>query len=444
MRKVPSMSSSASSATVASRLDMIHNQVEVDPELLVPVKTIGKGCFGKVILAKHEDELIAVKLIGKHQISSRNDLNKVITELKVMKSVCNSSHFLCSSRGAFQTEDVLILTMNFAGGGDLYFHLIADGLFSESKTKLIIMQIIVGLQHLHLRGVVHRDLKPENVLITNEGRVQLTDFGLSKFLKRELGGAETESRLSYTSDFGGSTTNPTSSTFLGCLVNPFARSERPVSSGAAWGTTMTRCGTPTYRCPQVVAGKPYGLEADYWAVGCIMYECMTGVPAFTGESLQELHDAILHQKPSFRGRAKVISPKARSLILELLQKDRTRRLGYGVGGARKVRAHPYFMGTDPKRKSDNFTWEQVCNLDVPPVVYLSEEGIVSNPTELRFVPPEFSNIDVVECVPPSPRRNIDGFKRIPNEIIRGKFVAPQVPELSPLSSPPRAEKKRLT
>jgi len=429
MRKAPSMSSSASSATAASRLDAANNLPEVDPAILVPVKTIGKGCFGKVVLARHDDELVAVKLIAKHNLQTRGDMNKVYTELKVMKSIAMSSPFLCGTRGTFQTDDVLMLTMNFAGGGDLFFHLQAEGAFSESRTRLIAMQIIIGLQHLHLRGVVHRDLKPENVLITNEGRIQLTDFGLSKFLKRascaEDGGGE--SRLSYTSDFGASSLGMGSSPSspFGCFPGLFKRTDK--RSTPIWGTTLTKCGTPTYRCPQVVEGKPYGLEADYWAVGCIIYECLTGVPVFTGNSLKELHNAIVHDKPNFKGRFRIISSRARSIIMELLQKDRTKRLGYGGAGARNVRAHPFFMQPDSRQSKNWYSWEQVSNLEAPPVVYLSPDGVVTDPSELRFVPAEFTNLDVVECVPPSPRRNLDGFRRIPNELLHGKFIATDMP-----------------
>jgi len=114
------------------------------------------------------------------------------------------------------------------------------------RTKFYCTQIILAIYHLHQNCIVYRDLKPENVLIDKDGYAKLTDFGLSK--------------------------------------------ENVKSATDA----KTLCGTPEYLAPEIVERKGHGLAVDWWSVGCIIYEMLTGQPPFTlsNGNKDELFDSI--------------------------------------------------------------------------------------------------------------------------------------------------------
>jgi serine/threonine protein kinase len=81
---------------------------------------------------------------------------------------------------AFQTEDKLYMVMDFLNGGELFYHLRREQRFPEDRIRFYAAEIILGLEALHINGIIYRDLKPENILVDDEGHIRLTDFGLSK------------------------------------------------------------------------------------------------------------------------------------------------------------------------------------------------------------------------------------------------------------------------
>lgn len=427
--------SSASSATTKSS-SFYNNQLpEIDVSTLVPMKTIGKGCFGRVVLSKADDELVAVKVINKETIESPNMMEKLAAELRVMKVISTMSPFLCACRGAYQTDDVLLIAMNYAGGGDLLFHLQLEGCFPEDRVQLITMQIVLGLQHMHSKGVLHRDLKLENILVTNDGRIQIADFGLSKFLPRVSNKTGSKMDFSVLSSirFSSSTMSHDDldaaqpSSRSSCFpMNPLMGVHRTfqTSSEASWGKTKSHCGTPAYRSPEMVQGLEYGLEADYWALGCIVYECLTGWSPFRGKTFVAINKSILLDQPRLKGLRRPITRRAKTFVTQLLHKDFSKRLGCGAGADRAIRNHPFFLQSRSSRKMA-YTWQQVQALDCPSILlHFNNSGTVAAPQQAHFFPEEFLCMDVVEQVKhPEISINVNGFHRIPDAYVLDKFIS---------------------
>mmetsp|Transcript_466 Transcript_466/g.791 ORF Transcript_466/g.791 Transcript_466/m.791 type:complete len:782 (+) Transcript_466:69-2414(+) len=261
------------------------------------LRVLGKGSFGKVVLVqkrcgKEKDGLFAMKILKKSHLLKRNQIARTRTERKVLSIVDHP--FIMKLHFAFQTDDKLFLVLDYCAGGELFFHLSRHRRFPETWTRFYAAELLLALAHLHSKGIIYRDLKPENVLLDAEGHVKLGDFGLAK--------AE--------------------------IRHPF--------KGA---TSM--CGTPEYMAPEILQGLGHGFCADYWGLGMITYEMMTGLPPWytTDRNLlyQRLRSAPLQIPSSF-------SPQVSSCIIALLQRDPRRRLG--VRGPRSAMAHDFFRGID--------------------------------------------------------------------------------------------------
>ena len=386
---------------------------DVQPNLLTPITTLGRGSYGKVVLARIEDEsnkdeLVAVKIIAKNRIKSRGHVQKAEAELEIMRKISVTTPFLIGCRGAFQTDNCIIVAMNYSSGGELFFHLQREGRFSENKARLIIMQVILGLEQLHMHGVLYRDLKPENVLISSNGRCQLADFGLSKFLPRlqnKINEEEPDEDLKPKK-------KGIFSKFLFKSKKNLQNHDKPSASEVIWGTTKTRCGTPAYQSPEIVQGLHHGLEADWWALGILFFELITGEPPFFASTVKEVYNLILNDEPVY---PKKLSEQARSFMTELLKKDLSNRLGYGLMSISKIKSHSFFKEcpAEQQSKCGFYSWEQVTKLDTPPVVFLSEAGVVGSPEDAVFFHADFTCLDVREYIPPSQNKiDLHGFLKV--------------------------------
>jgi len=193
----------------------------------------GEGTFGKVMMATKIDtqKVYAMKVIRKELLySDATRVTQAIAEKQVMQQMAARPHpYVISLRFAFQTDENIFLVMDFMGGGDLHNLLEAKGRLREAWVVVYAAEIALALEHVHAHGVIFRDLKPENVMIGVDGHLKLTDFGLSK----QLGD-----------------------------VN--ADGEKQKKRG-----TATICGTPEYIAPEVLMGREYSYEVDWWTFGCV-------------------------------------------------------------------------------------------------------------------------------------------------------------------------------
>ncbi|KAL1131989.1 hypothetical protein AAG570_011599 [Ranatra chinensis] len=255
------------------------------------LKVLGKGTFGKVILCrdKASRRLYAIKILKKEVIIKKDEVAHTLTENRVLRTT--SHPFLISLKSSFQTADRLCFVMEYVNGGELFFHLSRERVFSEDRTRFYGAEIISALGYLHEEGIIYRDLKLENLLLDQDGHVKIADFGLCK---------------------------------------------EDITYGR---TTKTFCGTPEYLAPEVLEDNDYGRAVDWWGVGVVMYEMMCGRLPFYNKDHDVLFTLILMEEVKF---PRSISSQAKDLLSGLLVKDPNKRLGGGPYDAEDIKAHPFF------------------------------------------------------------------------------------------------------
>ncbi|CAG9840123.1 unnamed protein product [Diabrotica balteata] len=255
------------------------------------IKVLGKGTFGKVILCREKatGRLYAIKILKKEVIIQKDEVAHTQTENRVLRTTHHP--FLTSLKYSFQTNDRLCFVMEYVNGGELFFHLSRERVFSEDRTRFYGAEIISALAYLHSQGIIYRDLKLENLLLDKDGHIKIADFGLCK---------------------------------------------EDITYGR---TTKTFCGTPEYLAPEVLEDNDYGRAVDWWGIGVVMYEMMCGRLPFYNRDHDVLFTLILMEEVKF---PKNLSTEAKELLAGLLVKDPTKRLGGGPEDAKQIMAHPFF------------------------------------------------------------------------------------------------------
>ncbi|KAK0562461.1 Serine/threonine-protein kinase [Tilletia horrida] len=271
------------------------------------LKVIGKGSFGKVMQVRKKDtgRIYALKTIRKAHIVSRSEVTHTLAERTVLARVNNP--FIVPLKFSFQSPEKLYLVLAFVNGGELFHHLQREGRFSEVRSRFYAAELLCALEHLHSFNVVYRDLKPENILLDYTGHIALCDFGLCK--------------LDMTED----------------------------------RTTNTFCGTPEYLAPELLGGEGYTKAVDWWTLGVLLYEMLTGLPPFYSEDVNIMYTRILQDPLRFGDEVK---PDARDLLVQLLERDPRKRLGSQANGAQLIKAHPFF--------SNHIDWDQLMAKRVRP------------------------------------------------------------------------------
>ena len=187
---------------------------------------------------------------------------RAMTERNILASV--SSHpFLVGLQYAFQTREHLFLVTQLCSGGDLYTHLQRRGPAALPRAVLYAAELVLALEHLHAKGVVYRDLKPENVLLSEEGHVRLTDFGLSRLDDPLPAAAVSATTLAAGGGGGGGG-----------------------DGGGGDGTRQPRavsfCGTESFMSPEALLQTGAGVASDWWSLGILLCEVMLGEHPFRG------------------------------------------------------------------------------------------------------------------------------------------------------------------
>jgi serine/threonine protein kinase len=261
------------------------------------IKLLGRGTFGKVLLVRKisSDKLYAMKILKKDLVKIKNQVDHTKTERKILEQIDHP--FIVSLYYAFQDQKKLYLVTEFMQGGELFYHLRKEGIFKESRAKFYLCEIVLALEHLHSNGCIYRDLKPENILIDIDGHIKLTDFGLSKIV------------LSKKDD------------------------ER----------AFTICGTPEYLAPEVIMDKGYDKTVDWWSLGALFYEMLTGFSPFKTSQRDKL-DLKIYTRPVTMHA--FFSDDVKSLISQLLKVNPKERLGHGPKGSQNVKNHAYFKNVD--------------------------------------------------------------------------------------------------
>ncbi|XP_046523757.1 protein kinase C delta type isoform X3 [Equus quagga] len=251
-------------------------------------KVLGKGSFGKVLLAelKGKKEFFAIKALKKDVVLIDDDVECTMVEKRVLALAWENpflTHLLCT----FQTKDHLFFVMEFLNGGDLMYHIQDKGRFELYRATFYAAEIICGLQFLHNKGIIYRDLKLDNVMLDQDGHIKIADFGM-------------------------------------CKENIFGEKQ-----------ASTFCGTPDYIAPEILQGLKYSFSVDWWSFGVLLYEMLIGQSPFHGDDEDELFESIRMDTPHY---PRWITKESKDILEKLLERDPTKRLG--VTG--NIKAHSFF------------------------------------------------------------------------------------------------------
>lgn len=265
------------------------------------MRTLGTGSFGRVHLVKsvHNDRFYAMKVLRKSQVVRMKQIAHLNDERRILKKV--NFPFFIRLWGTFQDSSNIFMIMEYIEGGELFSLLRKSRRFPSPVAKFYASEVVLALEYLHNQDILYRDLKPENILLEKSGHIKLTDFGFSK--------------------------------------------EVP-------DVTWTLCGTPDYIAPEVVASKPYNKSVDWWSLGVLIFEMLTGYTPFYSQTHMKTYEKILRcdvQYPTY------LSPKVVNLLQRLITKNLSQRLGNTNGGAIDIKAHPWFA---------EVVWEKLLNRSI--------------------------------------------------------------------------------
>ncbi|WCJ35156.1 Protein kinase superfamily protein [Euphorbia peplus] len=287
------------------------------------IKPISRGAYGKVFLARKRitGDLFAIKVLKKLDMLRKNDVQRILAERNILIAVRNP--FVVRFFYSFTCRENLYLVMEYLNGGDLYSLLRKVGCLEEDVARIYIAELVLALEYLHSLGIVHRDLKPDNILIAHDGHIKLTDFGLSQI-----------GLINSTIELSVPDTNKNQNSDA---LDPHAQQTEELSHHSA-------VGTPDYLAPEILLGTEHGYAADWWSVGIILFELITGIPPFSAERPEVIFDNILNGKIPWPPVPESMSYEAQDLIDRLIAHDQNQRLG--ANGSAEVKAHPFFRGVD--------------------------------------------------------------------------------------------------
>ncbi|RCN47457.1 kinase domain protein [Ancylostoma caninum] len=301
------------------------------------IKVLGKGSFGKVMLAerKGSDEVYAIKILKKDVIVQDDDVECTMCEKRIL-SLAAKHPFLTALHSSFQTPDRLFFVMEYVNGGDLMFQIQRARKFDEPRARFYAAEVTCALQFLHRNEVIYRDLKLDNILLDAEGHCRLADFGMCK---------EGITKDNLTSTFCGKS-------FVICEILVIVQKERITTLDRAnfpgiQANTTDSCssGTPDYIAPEILQELEYGVSVDWWALGVLMYEMMAGQPPFEADNEDDLFEAILNDDVLY---PVWLSKEAVNILKAFMTKNPSKRLGcvQSQGGEDAIRAHPFFREID--------------------------------------------------------------------------------------------------
>lgn len=295
---------------------------------------VGKGSFGMVIQVKKKDDgkIYAMKVLKKEHVLKRKQVEHTMAERRILEEIDHP--FIVSLRFAFQTTQKLYMIFDYFNGGELFHYLSKGGRFSEDRARFYAAEIALGLEHVHAMNIIYRDLKPENLLLDADGHIRITDFGLSK--------------ENVTDD-----------------------------------SVRSFCGTPEYLAPEVLKRQSYGKAVDWWSLGTLLYEMISGLPPFYDRNRDRMYKKILSAELRFPSH---MAAEARSICRGMLQRDPLQRLGYR--GAQEIRSHPFFESVD---------FDRLLNKEIEPPF----KPTVANSEDTRNVDKTFTTIPA--AVTPTPK-----------------------------------------
>ncbi|XP_050031234.2 probable serine/threonine-protein kinase DDB_G0280717 [Dermacentor andersoni] len=281
------------------------------------IKLLGAGGFGAVYKAAYKPTnlVCTIKLVA----CDRFQRHKQACIDKVVASIIRCP-FLVKYYACYCTRDAYVTVMEYICGADLMRVVDKAVYLPTEECRIVMAQLILALEHMHLRGLLHRDIKVSNMLIIPGGRVKVIDFDTNKvcighFSKRVCRGY-------------------------------FSKTAFEFHDGESAGTVP-------YMAPEILKRRPYGRACDWWSAGATMYKMMTGRVPFRGETKEELMDKIINQPlrwPKVEEHPHSATPEAKDMVFKMLKKNPVERLGSTTYA--EIKEHPFFAG---------FNWKRLCS-----------------------------------------------------------------------------------
>jgi len=332
-------------------IDEVTDQIIKEQEAIVREKfnleclrfqrPIGLGGQGGVWLAIDSTSGLrcAVKQVRKGRLAAlpRKSAMRVFTEKEALGD-CKHP-FITRLYGTFQDPTSLYFCMELMSGGDLFglLDIFPNGV-REDHARFYTATVSLALRHIHSRGYVYRDVKLENVLIDGDGYVKLCDFGFAKCVA--------ESR------------------------------------------TFTKCGTDEYAPPELVSGRGRSTAADWWGLGVLLHEMLTGRPPFEGRSAQDIfalieqytrggNEAAERLQRQVNRTAESLSAAAGTFLIGLLRARESERIGCGPAGFVDVQRDEWFEGLE---------WDKLLRKQIPAPWLPPKSDDGAAPSDAEFGP----------------------------------------------------------
>ncbi|CAD8076966.1 unnamed protein product [Paramecium sonneborni] len=261
------------------------------------ISIIGKGGFSTVILARSliDGKFVALKLINKQFIQQHQKQDLILNERDILiQSTYSGSIFTNQIECAFETKNWIVFGIEYCPGGEMFNFIKKLQRLSEQQAKFYIIEVILAIGFLHNEQIIYRDIKPENILIDSSGHIQLADFGLA----------------------------------------------RPNMNKDTCAYSF--CGSPEYMAPEMFQTAGHTQLVDYYCLGCLLYEFVTGLPPFYSEDKNIIYARLLKEQVEFPD---YLSTDIKDLIRQLMIKDPNKRLGSRFG-IDEIFSHRWFKDVD--------------------------------------------------------------------------------------------------
>jgi len=268
--------------------------------------------------------------MSKKKLLKSNEIQHVLTERDILTAT--NSEWLVKLLYAFQDVENVYLAMEYVPGGDVRTLLNKSGILIEVHTRFYISEMFMAVNSLHELGFIHRDIKPENFLIDANGHIKLTDFGLSRGSISSRCINSLKSKLDDIKDK---------------QIIPRTIAERrtihlSMRKDKKWAFSLV--GSPDYMAPEILENDGYDYLVDYWSLGCILFEFLSGYPPFTAPTMDEIWVNVYKwkqvlERPIYEGEDEEfnLSDEAWDLITKLIA-DRSER----ISSLKLLQAHPFF------------------------------------------------------------------------------------------------------
>ncbi|CAF1139755.1 unnamed protein product [Rotaria sordida] len=290
------------------------------------IKEIGNGSYSTVSFAIETatNRELAIKAVDKDLIKRLKKIPEVFREKEILARL-NDCPYAIKLYCTFQNERTLYFGLTYCSNGDLLQYITDADHFEEEIVRFYAAELIEALEQLHIRHIIHRDLKPENILLTDDMHIQLADFGSAVIIDNNE---------------------------ISQIDNNNSHNEENKSIQRK----NSFVGTAQFVAPEILQHGPIHIGSDFWSLGCIIYQMVTGKHLFFGYHEYDIFNAVARVAYKLPDDfPKIIA----DLIQNLVRFEPTERLGSEeTGGIDKLKAHPFFSTASYDTKWGNLLNQQ--------------------------------------------------------------------------------------